>query len=512
VTPRLELNFPNPVETRADLFDREPELGIVQETLRSPTRRPVVLMGERVMGKTSLLNVVVEWAAQEPGLAVLQLPHVSSREAFVEEVLDGIAAEAQTSLHRLGLRDAQGKLRLSTVTEFTRVAAELSAAAPDRAFVLCLDELDSMLVNCPDDASANQIMDLILHVVSRTGLPIKFVFTITRTAPRILRSDASPFLSAARFVLLEPWSPAEARAFATSLLPETSIFEDRAHALLFESGGGHPYLTKAVLQSLLDLNRPAGTGGPVTADDVRAAVAATVISPEVDFTLENIAKVHFTHAELSVLRRLAGRPELAGAAEWASAAELAGAAGWAGAAELAGAAEWAGAADALHELRQRRYLRVDPAGRYRPAFGLLGQWLARQPWADLPAQEPAGQPASPAGQPAAPAGAPPALLIDDDRKRVFLGGKELLLTAQEYRFLNCLAAHAGRVVDRHTITTEVWPEEVRVDGVREGRLDALVYRLREELGDAAAGYVQTRRGRGFYMNPEHVKRLSGGAP
>lgn len=91
MTPRLELNFPNPIETRADLFDREPELSAIQETLRSPTRRPVVIMAERVMGKTSLLNVVIEWVTEEHRLSVLQLPHVSSRDAFVEEVLDGIA-------------------------------------------------------------------------------------------------------------------------------------------------------------------------------------------------------------------------------------------------------------------------------------------------------------------------------------------------------------------------------------------------------------------------------------
>lgn len=250
MTPRLELNFPNPIETRADLFDREPELSAIQETLRSPTRRPVVIMAERVMGKTSLLNVVIEWVTEEHRLSVLQLPHVSSRDAFVEEVLDGIAAEAHTSLHQLGLRDGQGRLRLSTVTEFTRIAGELSEKVAGQTFVLCLEELDSMLVNCPDDVSANQILDLILHVVSRTSLPIKFVFTITRTAPQILRSDASPFLSAARIVHLAPWPPELARAYAAELLPGASTLDTAADQLLFALAGGHPYLTKAILQAL----------------------------------------------------------------------------------------------------------------------------------------------------------------------------------------------------------------------------------------------------------------------
>jgi hypothetical protein len=477
----LELNFPNPIETRTDLFDREPELNVIQETLRSHVRRPVVIMGERVMGKTSLLNVVVEWAAQETRFSVLQLPHVSSRGGLVEEVLDGIAAEAHTSLHRLGLRDPHGRLLLSTVTEFARVAGELTARAGDRTFVVCLDELDSMLVNCPDDASANQIMDLILHVVGRTNLGIRFVFTITRTAPQILRSDASPFLSAARIVPLSPWSFEQTQAFVARLLGSASRLDEDAHRLLFALGGGHAYLIKAVLQALQDLHRPGGAGGTVTAHDVREAANAAIGSPEVDFTLENIATVHFSPEELEIMRRAAAGP----------------------AAVTTGGA----APEVVHELRQRTYLRVDQAGRYHQAYGLLGEWLTHRPW-------PGGR--RPAGAPAPPgvdlAGDVSMLLIDDDRKRVFLGTYELPLTAQEYRFLNCLGAHAGSVVDRYTIATEVWPEEVLVEGVREGRLDALVYRLREELGEQASQYIETRRGRGYYVNPEHVRRVPGAAP
>jgi len=503
VASRWELNFPNPIETRADLFDREPELELIQAELRSATRRPVVIQGERVMGKTSLLNVVVEWLAQQPRLGVLQLPHVTSRDALVEEVLDGIAAETQTSLHRLGLRDARGRLQLSTVTDFTRVAGELCAAAAGHTFVLCLDELDSMLVNCPDDRSANQLLDLVLHVVARTTLPVRFVFTITRTAPQILRSDASPFLSAARIVPLLPWPDDQARGFATGLLPPASTFDDDAHQLLFRVAGGHPYLTKAVLQSLLELDRSAG---PVTAADLRSAVAAAVSSPEVDFTLENIAKVHFSEPEREVLR-------------WVAAA-----------AGPVPAADLPAAASVLHELGQRRYLRVDPVRGYGEAFGLLGQWLQRQPEADrAPHRSPEPHRGPPAGAPAAPVataapaatgaptgppgagGEPVPLVVDDSRKRVFLGPDELPLTAQEYRFLNCLAARAGRVVDRHTVASEVWAEEV-IGGIREGRLDALVYRLREELGAQAAGYIETRRGRGYYVSPERVRRVPGTAP
>jgi DNA-binding winged helix-turn-helix (wHTH) protein len=40
-----------------------------------------------------------------------------------------------------------------------------------------------------------------------------------------------------------------------------------------------------------------------------------------------------------------------------------------------------------------------------------------------------------------------------------------------------------------------------MSGIRDGRLDALVYRLREALGPHASKYIETRRGRGFCLNP-----------
>jgi len=481
VTPRLELNFPNPINSSSDLFDRDAELVLIQDTLRSPARRPIVIMGERVMGKTSLLNVALEWSKLEPQFSVQTLPHVISRDTFMEEILDGMAAEAGTTLFRLGLRNAQGQFCMPTITEFVRVAGELSAGVPGKTFLLCLEELDSMLVNCPDDASANQILGFILHVIDKTSLPIKFIFTLTRMAPQILHSDASQFMSSARIAFLAPWTPDEVRAFVARLLQGTCTFDENAHQLLFAAGGGHPYLTKALLHTLREMDRPAAPDAVVTVDDLRDAIDAAVKSTAVDFTLDNIVTAHFTVEELGVLRQLAFGTG------------------------TVNAAEIDGPPGVVHGLLQRRYLRADDAGRYTQAFGLLGEWLRRRPW-------PGGrQPETTARPMAVPhheaAGDLPVLLIDDGRGRVFLGADEVALTAQEYRFLNFLVAHAGSVIDRYTIATEVWPDEVLMDGIREGRLDALVYRLREELGGKASKHIETRRGRGYYVSPDVVRRI-----
>ena|GEM_PF-6703495 len=383
MTPRLELNFPNPIETRSDLFGRDREFGLVQQLLLSPGRRPAVIMGERVTGKTSMLNVIAEWAADDAGLSVIQLPHVGSRNAFVEELLDGMAAEAGTSLHRLGLRDARGGLRAATMTEFVGVAAELCATA-GATFLVCIDELDSMLVNCPDEDTAQQILDFLDHVIASTELPVKFAFTMTRTIQQILHSGGSPSMNAARVVFLVPWSAQQVRELVGALLGGDDTLDGPAHELLFAAGGGHPYLTKAVLQALQDLGRlaPGATATATTATatattatateaattttaaDLRQAIEAAARSPEVDFTLDNIAQVHFSTEELGVLLR---------------AATTGGA---------IAAADPAAPRDALDALCRRGYLLPDGAGGYVQAFGLLACWLAGKPWTHVTPEGP----------------------------------------------------------------------------------------------------------------------------
>jgi Transcriptional regulatory protein, C terminal len=477
----VELNFPNPIETWADLFDRQQELRRVQETLRSSTKRPVVIKGERVMGKTSLLNVVVEWAMDEQQLSVLRLPHVDSRIGFAEEILDGIAGEVATSLHRQGLRDEHGKFLLSTTAEFDRVAAELSARRPGACFLLCLEELDSMLVKCRDDASRNQVLDFVVHMVNLTSLPIRFMFTMTKTPEQLLLSDASPFMSAARITHLVPWTFEESCDFANWLFQGDVRFHEDAKAQLFAACGGHPYLTKAVLQTLHESSSDMAGDAPVSAQQIRSAITATVASPELDFTLQNIVKVHFTAEERTVLRQVSSRPNGCSSAELAALGEP--------------------YLEAGDELLRRRYLRPSRADGFVEAFGLLTQWLKGKPWSD--GSRPAGPAPPAAAADAGRAGDVPTLLVDEARKRAFLGAREISVTAQEYRFLRCLAEHAGSVVDRYTIATEVWPGEVVAE--RESRLDTLVYRLREELGSDATRYIETRRGRGFYLNPDFAR-------
>jgi len=85
------------------------------------------------------------------------------------------------------------------------------------------------------------------------------------------------------------------------------------------------------------------------------------------------------------------------------------------------------------------------------------------------------------------------LKIDPQRHEVSVKGKEIELTATEYKLLLTLASQPGRVFTREQLLEDVWEYNSAVDT---RTVDTHVRRLREKLG-AAADYIETIRGFGY---------------
>ncbi len=90
------------------------------------------------------------------------------------------------------------------------------------------------------------------------------------------------------------------------------------------------------------------------------------------------------------------------------------------------------------------------------------------------------------------------LTIDFARHVVTLGGKELTLTATEYRLLTHLAGNAGMVLTPDQILEKVWGEEYTGDT---HLLQVNIGRLRQKLGDDTHNprYILTKPGIGYTM-------------
>lgn len=95
------------------------------------------------------------------------------------------------------------------------------------------------------------------------------------------------------------------------------------------------------------------------------------------------------------------------------------------------------------------------------------------------------------------------LRLDKRSRRVWIAGEEVIppLSVSQFRLLDILYEHQGRVVSRKDIIEKVWREENALD-VSEQALDALVRRLRDRLAtiDPTHSYIITVRGHGLRLD------------
>lgn len=102
-------------------------------------------------------------------------------------------------------------------------------------------------------------------------------------------------------------------------------------------------------------------------------------------------------------------------------------------------------------------------------------------------------------------GAWPALVVDEQAMRVWVGDREITsaLTAQEFRVLLALYRHVAVVCSDNLLIAEAWPEAKAGQGVTDQAIAATVARLRRQLGQPSAerGYIERVKGRGYRLHP-----------
>jgi len=85
------------------------------------------------------------------------------------------------------------------------------------------------------------------------------------------------------------------------------------------------------------------------------------------------------------------------------------------------------------------------------------------------------------------------LLLDIPRHEITFQGKQLDLTATEFKLMTVLAQRKGRVQSREQLLKDVWGYDSIIDT---RTVDTHMRRLREKLGDAS-DYLDTVRGVGY---------------
>lgn len=89
--------------------------------------------------------------------------------------------------------------------------------------------------------------------------------------------------------------------------------------------------------------------------------------------------------------------------------------------------------------------------------------------------------------------------LDSDSRSLFIGGKEIYLTAKEFDLLELLAFNPNKVYSRENLLNTVWGYDYPGDA---RTVDVHVRRLREKIEDnpSEPKYVHTKWGVGYYFN------------
>ena len=99
--------------------------------------------------------------------------------------------------------------------------------------------------------------------------------------------------------------------------------------------------------------------------------------------------------------------------------------------------------------------------------------------------------------------AQPGLRLNKSQRQVWVNGATLdpPLSLSQYRLLEILWEHKGKIVTREEVIAAVWPESDE-SGITEQAIDALVRRLRDRLAevDPEHEYLVTVRGHGFRLD------------
>lgn len=92
--------------------------------------------------------------------------------------------------------------------------------------------------------------------------------------------------------------------------------------------------------------------------------------------------------------------------------------------------------------------------------------------------------------------------INTNEARVFKNGKEIVLTAMEYRLLLILINNRGKILSRNQLLEEIW--DVSGDFVNDNTLTVYIKRLRDKIEDEPDNpqIVKTVRGMGYRMENE----------
>jgi DNA-binding winged helix-turn-helix (wHTH) protein/nucleoside-triphosphatase THEP1 len=466
-----------------DFFNREEVLQGVMRELKLGVRRPIVIQGERGIGKTSLMLRIAHALQHEKHPPFdhffLAVGHLEDWHHFAWELLDGMSAAmgvSASSIFREAAPEEQ-PVNFNRLVRMLRAILSSADASADKRIVVMMDEIDKSFVR---PQLLQKIITFIYFLLEKADdLPIFFMMSIIA---RDLPAPPSGSPIPANFFRLGVFDDASLRHMVERLVEDEGISlpRDRLFVWVRALSGGHPYIAKllltAVRRELAESTPPASTTWRPEAFLDRA-----LRMEEARHFFEDIYRRFFDDREKALVLELAQRDSaylsVSEAARWMSADRK-----------------------ALMRLVVRGYLIKESEG-FRFGQPLWAHWLRVWPEFEWEREQypPPGEASAEAPLPARTLQLPDGLCIDRKSQRVYVDGRVVRIRGKyPYRALVYLAEHEGEVVSRDELAEAIYGVDHYMGS--NDSIDSIISRIRKDLGEKRPyRFLKTIHGRGYRL-------------
>jgi hypothetical protein len=252
-------------------FGRQQEVNLVFEQVTSQVRGSVAIIGERRIGKTSLMHyvsapdVIRQWNLDVQSSIFLFvdcggiLPMTVTR--FWQDILIRLRREldrrgGHTQLAgRIAALLAQNEIR---TTEIEFVLEDIRDA--NLLLVVLLDEFECVvLTDASAESRTRELLGGLRALINHSSRALSLIVATRRPLDEIcrdIRFMGSPFYNNFVYLHLRPFSAPEAESLLDQMLKGTGIaFSPTDRALVYELAGTHPLLLQAAAACVFDAHR-----------------------------------------------------------------------------------------------------------------------------------------------------------------------------------------------------------------------------------------------------------------
>jgi hypothetical protein len=340
-------------EMARDFYNREKEKTRLESLLKARSRNPAIIVGERRSGKTSLLKLLNDHLSSDEShhFVPILIPWqgVQSRDELAEEILSGLRRQIGKKFPAIELPSLDRRTP-ATNTEFIEALDQLLTPLVGSTAIICIDELDSILVEAPSD-ERERIGGLVGTLVERVDLTIGLLLTMARPPNALPDTRLAKLIAKSEIVPLHPFSEDSFHEMIDGLTSGAVRLSLEDRKLLFDLAGGWPYFGKLLLVALAEIDYDQHW--------LTRALPIAMKHPNLEDMLRNIYFEHFDDHEKAVALLLAANHGRVGAEKIAA----------------SGTALKA----AIMRLSERDFVTIEDSGSYRFRIGFLAEWFPKWP-------------------------------------------------------------------------------------------------------------------------------------